>query len=61
MAKENDEKYPPIIENEVGKGRVIYYNSTYFMIKDDRGLLLSGIIKGLEGIPYPVVNTGVIS
>lgn len=57
---ENDEKYPLIIENEVGKGRVIYYNSTYFMIKDDRGLLLSGIIKGLEGIPYPVVNTGVI-
>lgn len=57
---ENNENYPLITENEIGKGKVIYYNSTYFFIKEDRGLLLSGILKGLEGIPYPVVSAGVI-
>lgn len=57
---ENDKNYPLIIENSIGKGKVIYFNSTYFFIKEDRGLLLSGILKGLEGIPYPVINTGVI-
>lgn len=57
---ENNEKYPLITQNAIGKGKVIYFNSTYFFIKEDRGLLLSGILKGLEGIPYPVINTGVI-
>lgn len=57
---ENNANYPSIIENSIGKGKVIYYNSTYFFIKEDRGLLLSGILKGLEGIPYPIINTGVI-
>ncbi|WP_313807775.1 DUF2194 domain-containing protein [Flavobacterium sp.] len=56
----NDENYPLIVENQVGKGKVIYVNSTYFTIKDDRGLLFSGLLKGLEGIPYPVINTGVM-
>jgi len=56
----NDPNYPLIIENTVGKGRVIYFNSTYFLLKDDRGLLLSGLLRGLEGIPYPIVSTGVI-
>ncbi|ESU27221.1 hypothetical protein FLJC2902T_21950 [Flavobacterium limnosediminis JC2902] len=56
----NNPTYPVITENSIGKGKVIYYNSTYFFIKEDRGLLLSGILKGLEGIPYPVVNAGVI-
>jgi len=57
---ENNPNYPLIIENFIGKGKVIYFNSTYFFIKEDRGLLLSGILDGLEGIPYPIINTGVI-
>ncbi|HSD15606.1 MAG TPA: DUF2194 domain-containing protein [Flavobacterium sp.] len=57
---ENNPTYPLITENSIGKGKVIYYNSTYFFIKEDRGLLVSGLLKGLEGIPYPVINTGVI-
>lgn len=56
----NDPNYPLIIENKIGKGRVLYYNSTYYFIKDDRGLLLSGLLRGLEGVPYPIVSTGVI-
>ncbi|ESU24886.1 hypothetical protein FEDK69T_04400 [Flavobacterium enshiense DK69] len=56
----SDEKYPLITENSIGKGKVIYYNSTYFFIKEDRGMLVSGILRGLEGVPYPIINTGVI-
>ncbi|UOK41736.1 MULTISPECIES: DUF2194 domain-containing protein [Flavobacterium] len=56
----NDENYPLITENSIGKGKVIYYNASYYFIKEDRGLITSGILKGLEGIPYPVINTGVI-
>jgi hypothetical protein len=26
----------------------------------DRGLLFAGVLKGLEGIPYPIANTATI-
>jgi len=56
----NDPKYPTIVENKVGKGRVLLYNVQKAFEKRDRGLLFSGILKGLEGIPYPIANTSTI-
>lgn len=56
----NNRKYPIILENKVGSGRVILFNTSNNFTKEDRGLLFAGILKGLEGIPYPVANTSTI-
>jgi hypothetical protein len=56
----NNDFYPLITENTVGNGNVLFYNISSTLEKIDRGLLFSGILKGLEGIPYPVVNTTVV-
>lgn len=56
----NDEKFPLIMENVVGKGKVIHFNTTFELEKIDRSLFFSAIIKGLEGIPYPIANTSTI-
>ncbi len=56
----NNPNCPTIIENPVGKGKVILYNTSGDFSKQDRGFLFSGVLKGLEGIPYPVANTATI-
>jgi hypothetical protein len=56
----NNPNYPLIIENVVGKGKVFFYNTSDALEKIDRGLLFSGILKGVEGIPYPIANTSTI-
>ncbi|RZJ30499.1 MAG: DUF2194 domain-containing protein, partial [Flavobacterium sp.] len=56
----NDADFPTIIENSIGKGKVVLYNTTLQFTKIDRGLLFSGVLKGLEGIPYPIANTSTI-
>lgn len=56
----NNPDYPVVIENPIGKGRVIFYNTSNSFDKVDRGLLFSGVLKGLEGIPYPIANTSTI-
>jgi len=56
----NNPKYPAIVENPIGKGRVILYNTSGEFIKGDRGFLFAAVLKGLEGIPYPVANTSTI-
>lgn len=53
----NNPSFPTIVENNIGKGKVILYNTTLAFTKIDRGLLFSGILKGLEAIPYPIANT----
>ena len=49
----NQPNYPLIVENTIGSGRVILYNNSGDFGKADRGLLFAGVLKGLEGIPYP--------
>lgn len=56
----NNPKFPTIIENPIGEGRVILFNTSGDFSKADRGLLFAGILKGLEGIPYPIANTSTI-
>jgi hypothetical protein len=56
----NNPDYPVILENPIGKGRVVLFNFQKTFEKRDRGLLFSGILKGLEGIPYPIANTSTI-
>ncbi|WP_309641541.1 DUF2194 domain-containing protein [Flavobacterium sp.] len=56
----NKPNYPTIIENPIGKGKVILYNTSGDFTKQDRGFLFAGVLKGLEGIPYPVANTATI-
>jgi hypothetical protein len=53
-------KLPIVVENKVGRGKVIYFNSTIYLDKEDRGFLFSFILSGLEGIPYPIANTSTI-
>lgn len=56
----NDPQYPTILENTIGNGKVILYNTSGDFDKMDRGLLFAGVLKGLEGIPYPIANTATI-
>jgi hypothetical protein len=56
----NNDYYPLITENKIGNGKVIFYNTTNYNEKADRGLLFSGILKALEAVPYPVANVNTI-
>ena len=56
----NNDYYPLITENQIGNGKVIFYNTTNYNEKADRGLLFSGILKGIEAIPYPIANVNTI-
>lgn len=56
----NDRNYPTIIENKVGLGSVILFNTSNNLRKQERGVLFSALIKGLEGIPYPIANVSTI-
>ena len=56
----NNPDYPIIIENTIGKGKVILFNFQKSFEKRDRGLLFAGILEGLQGIPYPIANASTI-
>jgi len=56
----NNPNFPAIVENTIGNGRVLLYNTSGDFIKNDRGFLFAGILRGLEGIPYPVANTATV-
>ncbi|MEZ4877323.1 MAG: DUF2194 domain-containing protein [Flavobacterium sp.] len=56
----NNDTYPLITENNIGNGKVIFYNLSTSLEKMDRGLAFSAILKGLEGVPYPIANVSVI-
>ncbi|WP_162984864.1 DUF2194 domain-containing protein [Mesonia aquimarina] len=55
-----DKSFPLIIKNNLGKGKVIAFNTTQYAEKEDRGLFFSAILAGLEGVPYPVANVSTI-
>lgn len=56
----NNEDYPTIFINKVGKGKVVNFNTSFELEKRDRGLLFSGLLLGLEHIPYPIANASTI-
>lgn len=56
----NNPSFPAILENKIGKGRVVNINSTYELEKMDRGIMFSAVLIGLDGIPYPIANTSTI-
>ncbi|HKL34895.1 MAG TPA: DUF2194 domain-containing protein [Salegentibacter sp.] len=56
----SEEDYPLIIKNEIGAGSVISFNTEQFSEKQERGLFFAAILKGLEGVPYPVANASSI-
>ncbi|WP_323757685.1 DUF2194 domain-containing protein [Roseivirga sp.] len=56
----SDRGLPIIMENMVGNGKVINFNTTIKLERSDRGLLFAAILSGLEGVPYPIVNTSTI-
>ncbi|NUY79913.1 DUF2194 domain-containing protein [Flavobacterium sp. MAH-1] len=56
----NNKEFPSIVENPIGKGKVIFYNTTIEYEKIHRGLLFAGLLRGLDGIPYPIANTSTI-
>lgn len=60
IVAENDPNFPVLVENRIGSGKVLFFNTIYKLRKRDRGLIQSCLLKGLEGIPYPIVNVGTI-
>ena len=60
MTAGNKTTYPVLLENKIGKGKVVYYNSSVGFNKLSRGIIFSCALLGLEGIPYPVANTATI-
>ncbi|SCY09705.1 hypothetical protein SAMN02927903_00748 [Flavobacterium caeni] len=56
----NNPKYPAVVENPIGKGRVILYNTSVYASKQDRGFIFAGVLKGLDGIPYPIANASTV-
>ncbi|KKN80124.1 hypothetical protein LCGC14_0333170 [marine sediment metagenome] len=60
VAAHNNKDYPVLIENRIGNGKVILYNSSQILKKEMRGLLFSASLLGLEGIPYPIANIGTL-
>jgi len=45
----NDRDYPVLIENKIGNGRVLLFNSAEVLEKEMRGLLFAATLIGLEG------------
>lgn len=56
----NQTSYPTVIENKIGLGKVILFNTRKSFEKRDRAFLFSGVLIGLEGIPYPIANVSTI-
>jgi len=56
----NDQNFPLITQNKVGEGKVLYLNSQHELSRQERGLLFSFLLSGLEGIPYPIANVSTI-
>ena len=56
----NNKDYPVLLENKIGKGRVMLFNSSTLLSKSMRGFMFSSILKGLEGVPYPIANVATI-
>lgn len=60
VSAHNNKDYPVLIENRIGNGKVVLYNSSQILKKEMRGLLFSASLLGLEGIPYPIANIGTL-
>lgn len=56
----SDEDYPILIENKIGLGSVLVFNSYVLYEKDYRGLMFSSVIKMLPHLPYRNANVGTI-
>ncbi|WP_273520442.1 DUF2194 domain-containing protein [Roseivirga sp.] len=56
----SDPSHPVILENKIGNGQVIHFNTSVLFEKPDRGLLYAAALKGLQGVPYPIVNASTI-
>ena len=56
----NKTKYPVLLDYKLGKGMVSVLNSSQVLAKAERGLFFSQVLKGLEGIPYPIANVATI-
>lgn len=55
-----DPTQPLIFEHYIGAGRVVHFNTNMVFEKPDRGLLFAPALKGLQGVPYPIVSVGAI-
>lgn len=52
--------HPVILENKIGNGQVIHFNTSILFERQDRGLLYAAALKGLQGVPYPIANVSTI-
>lgn len=60
VASHTHHDYPVLLENRIGNGKVVFYNSSEILKKEMRGLLFASTLLGLEGIPYPIANVGTL-
>ncbi|RKQ49638.1 uncharacterized protein DUF2194 [Roseivirga pacifica] len=56
----NNPDYPVILEQRIGNGRVIHFNTNIPFEKQDRGLLFAAALRGLEGVQFPIANVSAI-
>ncbi len=56
----NNANFPLLTAKIIEKGKVVYFNSNFWLNKQLRGILFSSILSGLEGIAYPIANTSTI-
>ena len=57
---DTEHRMPVLIENQICKGKVLYFNTSKEFDKRDRGLLFATLLKGLSGIPFPLANASTI-
>jgi hypothetical protein len=57
---ESKVEYPLVVQRQLGRGKVILWNSQAVFEKSYRGLLFSLVLQGLEGVPYSVANVSTI-
>lgn len=60
LSASNEKNYPVLVENKIGLGKVILFNTTLEISKIERGLLFPNLLSTIEGIPYPVANVNTI-
>ncbi|CAM1363694.1 conserved hypothetical protein [Tenacibaculum sediminilitoris] len=60
LSADNEPDYPVTIKRNLELGNVYYFNTSFQITKDARGLLFPVLLSTLEGIPYPIANINTI-
>lgn len=60
VGAQNEQNYPLVIENKIGVGKSIFFNSNVQLDKLLRAFIFLPMAKALEGVPYPIANVSTV-